>query len=144
MEVVMRLRVLFFLVVALSFPIAGPAEAQSPDRPSQPSQRGDGGLHVSNGGMVGYVGGSGSISGNVVGPGGTQDAAAEPAVEEGEPNAVMGGAVGPAQKATREVDDSTTQASSTGSNLLFPVFALLAVALIAFVVRGPLRARLSR
>jgi hypothetical protein len=54
----MRARLLVLLVVAGVLTVS-PALAQSG---AEAPTKGDGGLHVSDGGMVGYVGGSGSIS----------------------------------------------------------------------------------
>lgn len=87
-----------FVGVAAAVLGLGPiAYAQA--EPEQP-RRGDGGLHVSGGASVGYVGGgSGSISGNVVGPGGgASSGAAAPKKEVApapaeQPSAVAGGQV---------------------------------------------------
>jgi hypothetical protein len=138
----MRFRLLLFGVVALSIPLAGSAAGQT--APDQPARRGDGGLHVSGGGVVGYVGGSGSISGNVVGPGGAQNTATRPAVSDSESNAVLGGEVAPPQKPAHEVDTGVEQTASKRSGLPIPIVVLIGVALLALVVRRPVQARFSR
>ena len=130
MNTLMR-RVLPLLVAVLIATSAYPAQGQS--APQQP-RRGDGGLHVSNGGVVGYVGGSGSISGRVVGPGGGGGGSA-PAqeAEDAAPNALTGGSVAPAVDARGEADDSAVRASSSTSTPWLPVAAGTALGLLLLV-----------
>jgi hypothetical protein len=117
----------------LSIPLTGAVFAQTAD---QPAQRGDGGLHVSNGGMVGYVGGSGSISGDVVGPGGSSGGSTKPA--DAEPNAITGGSVAPLEETAQEqrVDTTPARSPNDGAMNLFIGFAVLVgIALLVLSVR---------
>jgi hypothetical protein len=107
------LRRAFVLLVALALVFLG-SHAFAEQAPRQPRKAGDGGLHVSNGGSVAYVGGSGSISGNVVGPGsGGGSARSKPAVE---PNAIDEGAVAPVSDPI-VVTVKPTQAASAERNI---------------------------
>jgi hypothetical protein len=91
------MRVGFILTLAIAFmvAVAGAASAQS----SQPS----GGLTVCCGGSFGYVGGSGSVSGSIIGPGGGasgRSVARGPVARSAQPafapTALVGGVVRPA------------------------------------------------
>jgi hypothetical protein len=81
----------FGLAIAFVVAVAVPASAQS----SQPS----GGLTVCCGGSFGYIGGSGSVSGSVIGPGGSGRSVARAPVARPAPafvpTAVVGGVVRP-------------------------------------------------
>jgi hypothetical protein len=117
--------VVFVLVIGL----AAPAFAQS-DAPE-----GDGGLHVCCGGMVGSVGGSGSISGTVRGPGAPARASnPAPAKADTAPSAVTDGAVAPAK--IEPADESLNEAptAATGSAPNGPLLAALIVAIAAAVL----------
>ena len=111
----------------------------SPTAVGQTSNRqpnGDGGLHVCCGGSVGYVGGSGSISGNVVGPGGGGGGqrAAAPATDV-QPNAATNGSLEPALQIRDSSAEKSTPAASKTSIPYIPIAAVLGALLLFVVVR---------
>jgi hypothetical protein len=123
------------LAVAVFFALAtGPgALAQSGEAPS-----GDGGLHVSGGGTVGYVGGSGSISGTVRGPAGGRGRPSGPAVAPAPaPNASKDGVVAPARQAkvAKEVKTDAAPVSDTMSMVPFAVVVAASIIAMALFIR---------
>lgn len=115
------------VVAAFLLLLASPALA----KPEQPAQRGDGGLHVCCGGMIGSVGGSGSISGTVRGPG-AGPSAPRPVVREDVPPALTKGIVEPAEIAVR--DDEPVEAEEASSTATGPLLAALLVAVAAIAI----------
>jgi hypothetical protein len=137
----MRLRMLLVLpLIALVTVLATPAMAQST---GGESSSGDGGLHVSGGGVVGYVGGSGSISGNVRGPGGGSSSRAPTRAPDPGPAAVTDGVVEPAELPIVESPVDATNASSPGPNLLFAAMLGVVVIGIAIFLRRGSKPRLQ-
>jgi hypothetical protein len=124
--------VLFVAVLITAF--AYPALGQStPERP----QRSDGGLHVSNGGVFGYVGGSGSPSGRIVGPGrGGGGGGSAPAQEAKDvsPNSLTGGSVGPAIDASGASDETTEAASNSTTVPWLPLAVGTGLGLILLIL----------
>jgi hypothetical protein len=119
----------FVLITAASFALLGPLPAlANPSDAGTGAQR-DGGLHVSGGGVVGYVGGgSGSISGNVRGPGGSIGSSRSgPAVSGAEPTAVQDGIV---QKLRLEVPRERPLGATNTSSRMSDTVTWLGVALV--------------
>jgi hypothetical protein len=135
-----------FVALALALMTAGATPAGAQSTPQQPTS-GDGGLHVSNGGSIGYVGGSGSISGTVRGPGGGDrrgSSAPKRAVtpKPDGPSAVTGGVVEPAEAGVlrpQSVENAKDASSLTGPMLAAGMVALACAVL--FVRRRPSGAR---
>ena len=92
----MRRMVVFAVAVGSVLGVLG---LLAPAARSQPDDKRDGSLKVCCGGSVGYIGGSGSISGNIVGPAGrtskapSQPKSVAPAPQVEQPSATTGGAV---------------------------------------------------
>ena len=130
----MRARLLV-LLVAVAACAASPAAAQSG---AEAPTKGDGGLHVSDGGMVGYVGGSGSISGTVRGPGGSGGSGApapKPAVADAGPSAITDGKVTPARISVPDASDAIPARSESPWRGPLIAAAMLAVTLVVLFVR---------
>jgi hypothetical protein len=129
----MRKLALITVAVALASVAGAPVLAQSS---SQAPRRDGGGLHVSGGGVVGYVGGSGSISGNVTGPGGSRPRARSTAVSPAsEPNASKDGVVTPARITVEKAPRSKPVKASNATPLPL-VIVLGSLAVAAFVLLG--------
>jgi hypothetical protein len=131
----MRVRGVILVAAALLVAFAAAAGAKEPRKP--PS---DGGLHVSGGGVVGYVGGgSGSISGNVTGPGGGRSSGIEPAVDT-KPTAIDGGVVSKTRLPAEGVQTTSASQAPDASGLALWVLAVLgAGAMIWLYRRRPVR-----
>ena len=126
----MRLVSLCVLAIAFVFAAGLPALAQSSDAPSS------GGLTVCCGATFGYVGGSGSVSGSIRGPGGdggspSRAEVARPAATAG-PTAVLGGLVRPASLPAVAPTVTTTAAHR---NVVPWVLAVLVLLGSVFVYR---------
>jgi MYXO-CTERM domain-containing protein len=130
-----RARLVIALVTVFFVALAGVAGGQeTPRRPRK------GGLHVSGGGVVGYVGGSGSISGNVTGPGGGGSTGTQPVVDDG-PSAVEGGVVSDVPIPPVDRDSRPASSKETSSPLVVLLWALavlVAGAAIRLYRRRPL------
>lgn len=129
-EKTMRRRFLLVFTAAIIVGIASPAWAQSSD---ESDSRDRGGLHVSGGGVFGYVGGSGSPSGTITGPGGarrSQAAAGVSApVRDPMPSAVQGGVVSKAPLPVQP--EAEVEAEPAASVRLSPLTWLIAALMLA-------------
>jgi hypothetical protein len=128
----MRSGLLAPLVTAMLL-VGGSALGQAADAPSQ-----DGGLTVCCGGTFGYMGGSGGVSGRVVGPGGGSGGNATlPAPAPAKPSALNSGVVAPAKIPVVHVP--AKQASSSGhlDALSWVMIALLALGAVFFYRKLP-------
>ncbi len=111
------------LLVAGTVLVGGSAFAQSSDSTAPAN---NGGLTVCCGGTFGYAGGSGGVSGRVVGPGGG-GTAVQPAPAPAKPSAVNSGVVAPAKVPVVHIP--AQEASSSGHP---DVLTWVMVALMAF------------
>ena len=135
----MRGRLVVVGLFAFTVLLGAPAFAQDTE--------GDGGLHVSGGGMIGTVGGSGSVSGTVRGPegGGGASRPAPASVVKADPadqlNAVTDGDVKPATIAERPAQplDATPIASSSSmpAMLLTVLIPSIVAAGVFYAIRRP-------
>ncbi len=122
------------LITALAlFVVAPAASAKLPTG----GPEGDGGLDVS-GGTGGYVGGSGSISGSVKGPGVPPRATApREAVTQDAPSAVDGGVVADANiPVVAKPDARPVNASGFGAGMLLVVVMTATLGTVVFMTRG--------
>ena len=99
---------------------------------------GDGGLHVCCGGSVGYVGGSGSISGHVRGPGGSSTHHVAPKTSV--PNATTGGDTSPVVLLKRHVDAAPVKSHAPlwPGALLATILSMLVAVGVAYAFRRPI------
>lgn len=132
----MRRRFVFALTAALVLGIGGPGWAQSSD--DRDGSRSQGGLHVSGGGVFGYIGGSGSPSGTIRGPGGSGSSAASdrgrdvaPAAPAAEPTAVQGGVVADVPLEAEPAPDA--EQASSGARVTPLTWVIVALMFAGFV-----------
>lgn len=103
-------RSVYLLAACVAVVLAAPAAAEEAgsDRPS-----GDGGLHVSGGATFGYIGGSGSPSGTIRGPGGSGaggNVAPAPAEPETPPQPEPAAEVEPAAPPAEDAEEASSGA----------------------------------
>jgi hypothetical protein len=131
-----HMRLVLTFVIAVLVGMAAPAVAQEADRSAERSR--DGGLRVCCGATFGYIGGSGTISGEVRGPaGGSSQRAPAPApAPDPEPNVLMNGEVTPVKVTSAVSEEPLAVESAPASWPRGLLGGIMAAVVLAGIVIG--------